>query len=267
MKVVLRAHSLKVRAHHNFFSAFLDESKDPRRHHVSFHPNKFHLRSVQCFSIDREGSKFRVSISSPAEGTVHAFGRVNDQRQAHIFLRDLASIFSEEVTKKGFLVLESDLPLLVSLFKGRLDQHENKGPERPLEWLKRLFSGEDKSLQAAKLSKLKELRLPGALDALLKRNGILFAQGVNEWQVYPVIHGRVEDSFAIKLSPEDWIQSSSVRPIVESLLKSEALPHPPVTLHDEGIVNAVIWALSTSSGRTRDVIKFFDIAELRDLVK
>ena len=265
MKVVLRAHSLKVRAHHNFFSAFLDESKDPRRHQVSFHPNKFHLRSVQSFNIDKEGSKYRVSISSPTEGTVHAFGRVNDQRQAHIFLKDLADIFSEEVTKKGFLVSESDLPLLESLFRGSLDQHEAKASERPLEWLKRMFTGEDKSLHGAKLSKLKELKLPGALDALLQRNGLLFAQGVNEWHVYSVIHGRVEDSIPIKLSPEDWIKSSHASPVVEKLLKSEGLPHRAVDQHDEGVVNAVIWALSTSSGRTRDVIKFFDVVELRDL--
>ncbi|MEI8027694.1 MAG: exonuclease domain-containing protein [Pseudomonadota bacterium] len=266
MKVVLRAHSLKVRAHHNFFSAFLDESKDPRRHQVSFHPHKFHLRSVQCFNIDKEGSKYRVSISSPGEGTVHVFGRVNDQRQAHIFLKDLASIFSEEVTKKGFLVSESDLPLLESLFRGRLEQHETKASERPLEWLKRIFVGEDKSQHVAKLSKLKELKLPGALDTLLSRNGLLFAQGVNEWQVYPVIHGRVEDPVSIKLSPEDWIKSADASTMVEKLLKSEGLPHRPVDIHDEGVVNAVIWALSTSSGRTRDVIKFFDVVELRDLV-
>jgi hypothetical protein len=207
-----------------------------------------------------------VSLSPPSDGTVHVFGRVNDQKLAHIFLRDLAAVFSQEVTKKGFLISENDLPLLESLFHGKLENLENIKTDRPLNWLKRFFSIEDKSAQADKLYKLKELQVPGSLETLLNRNGILFAQGLGDWQAYPVVHGRTEEPLHIKLSPEEWVKTPSARPIVQKLLKFEGLPYKPVTKHDEGVVSAVIWALSTSQGRTRDVIRFFPIAELRDVI-
>ena len=108
--------------------------------------------------------------------------------------------------------------------------------------------------------------MPGSLETLLNRNGILFAQGLGDWQAYPVVHGRTEEPLHIKLSPEEWVKSPSARPIVQKLLKFEGLPYKPVTKQDEGVVSAVIWALSTSQGRTRDVIRFFPIAELRDFI-
>ena len=264
MKAVLRAHSLKVKQHHNFFAAFLDESRDPRRNQVSFHPARFHLRSVPCYSIDREGSQFRVSISTPTDGTYQLFGRINDQRQAHLLLKSLADIFEVEMTKKGFLISERDLPLVLGFFRKGLDIDGQEEAKSLLARVRKWFKRKDFINSKAKIAQLREIRHQGDFDSLLGRNGIIIAQGLKTWQIYPVIHGRPIDHLEIETDPDEWLRSADGREVIERISKQEGQHSPPVTEHDEGIVNAVIWALSTSSGRSRDVVRFIGIFELRE---
>jgi DNA polymerase III epsilon subunit family exonuclease len=264
MKAVLRAHSIKIKQHHNFFSAFLDESKDPRRNQVSFHPARFHLRSVPCYSIDREGSKYRVSISTPTDGTYQIFGRINDQRQAHLLLKSLADIFEVEMTKKGFLICEKDLPLVLGFFRRGLDLHGEDEAKSLLARVRKWFKRKDFINSRAKIAQLREIRPSGDFDSLLGRNGIIVAQGQKTWQVYPVIHGRTTEQIEIENDPLEWIRTEQGRHVIETISTQEGKQSPPVTNHDEGVVNAVIWALSTSSGKSRDVVRFIGIFELRE---
>lgn len=264
MKAVLRAHSLKIKQHHNFFSAFLDESNDPRRNQVSFHPSRFHLRSVPCYSIDREGSKYRVSISTPSDGTYQIFGRINDQRQAHLLLKSLAAIFEVEITKKGFLICEKELPLVLGFFRRGLDLHGEDEAKTLLARVRKWFKRRDFINSKAKIAQLREISPSGDFDSLLGRNGIIVAQGQKTWQVYPVIHGRTTEQIEIESDPLEWIRTEQGREVIEAISTHEGKQSPPVTAHDEGVVNAVIWALSTSSGKSRDVVRFIGIFELRE---
>jgi len=266
MKVVLRAQFVKFKIHSNFFSAFLDESRDPRRNKVAYQPIKFHMRLIQSFAIDREGNSYRISIQSSSNGTQQVFGRVSDHRQGHILLDNLSVIFNSEMTKRGFLISEKDLPFVESFFRGRLDSLEAKLTEGPLATMKNFLSGQKTELLKMRFKQLRELNKPSDLEPLLARNGLIVAQCSQQWQFYPVVHGRPLEPIQVPADPEQWLKSPEGRSIFARLEEKEGLPPPPVTLEDEGVVNAVIWALASSPGKSRDVLRFIGIPEMREII-
>lgn len=244
-KILLQTYQVRFEVHSNAVQALLAEAchlSSPLAPEMI--PHKWHQRFVVGYYLAPLGSdRIQFGVGMAPDNVTHFWGPVVDKKKAHEFIKQLASFFGLNASRKGVTLTKPMESFVRSIF-GRKKWYS--GGLRFLSYLqlavapKRLMQVKLKE-RLARLSDVAKMTVP-EVSPLLQPSGVLYTPTANgSWQLYIVKHAYITHQTKIECpDPAQWIKNPKN---IEHLHTQDSTCSVPESQHDAFHRQAVLWLI------------------------